>query len=172
MILIDLVYFSNLDCNTPEEVLLKHKPAIGFVDYIKQKVKIILVKHCNYEGVVTKDGVDYAFFKRPNNFFQVPFKTHKYIKSLHPDFVIINGLIFPIQVIALRLLLGKGTKLIVQHHGERPATGIRKLFQKLADVCISGYLFTARGNADTWLKSGIIKDSDKCYEALEASPST
>ena len=106
---IDLVYFSNNDCSSPEEVLLQHSPAIGFVDHIKDKVDISLVKHCNYEGVVTIKNVVYAFFKRKNSFLQIPFKTHRYIKAQKPDVVIVNGLIFPFQVIALKLILGKCT---------------------------------------------------------------
>ena len=166
---IDLVYFSNNDCSSPEEVLLQHSPAIGFVDHIKDKVDISLVKHCNYEGVVTIKNVVYAFFKRKNSFLQIPFKTHRYIKAQKPDVVIVNGLIFPFQVIALKLILGKCTKLILQHHGEMPYNGFRGMLQKLADRFIDGYLFTSNGNATSWINKGIIASIDKCYEVLEAS---
>ena len=169
MRLIDLVYYSNQDCNNPEQVLLKHKPALGFVDNLKTKANISLVKHCNYEGINSIGNVEYAFFKRPNKFFQVPFKTHRYIKHQHPDVVIVNGLVFPVQVIALKLLLGRKSILIIQHHGERPFYGIRKLFQKLADRCIAAYFFTAKENAEEFIIQGIIKNDSKCYEVLEAS---
>ena len=166
---IDLVYFCNRDCNTPQQVIYRHQPSLGFVKYIRNLVNICMVKHCNYEGVNTIDNVTYAFFKRPNNFFQIPFKTHRYIKSLHPDIVIVNGLIFPLQVIALRLYLRKKCKIIAQHHGELPYEGIKKLFQKLADKCLTAYFFTAKENAKEWVAKGVVRDINKCHEVLEAS---
>jgi len=83
---------------------------------------------------------------------------------------LVQGIIFPVQVIALRLALGKKVKIIAQHHGEQPFINtIKRRLQKLADKYIDAYLFTAKGNARKWVDAGVIGNIDKCYEALEAS---
>ena len=52
------------------------------------------------------------------NYF--PQKLHRFVKSLQPDIVIVSSLNFSIQVIQLRLVLGKKIKIIVQNHAEQP----------------------------------------------------
>lgn len=169
--LIDVVYYSHNNLKDPRQVLEKHAPSMGFVDFIRHKLDIQLIKHLDYEGKQMINGVQYVFFKSSNKFWHIPFKTHQYIKSQQPDVIIIQGLIFPLQVIALRMKVGKNCKIIVQHHGERPFTGIKKILQKAADRYISAYIFTSLGNAREWVDKKIIKAISKCHEVLEASTS-
>lgn len=168
--LIDLNYHSHSNISDPEQVLTLQEASIGFVQFIKEKLSIQLIKHLNYEGEKCVDGVKYVFFKSKNRFWHIPFKTHQYIKKQNPDIVLIQGLIFPLQLIALKFKLGKKIKIIVQHHGEKPFRGIKKIFQKIADRYVSFYLFTSIGNAKEFVNK-IISDEDKCAEILEASTS-
>ena len=167
--LIDLNYHTHSNISEPGKVMELQKASIGFVKFIKEKLTIQLIKHINCEGEEYVDGIKYNFFKSRNKFWHIPFKTHHYIKTQHPDIVLIQGLIFPIQLIALKLKLGKNAKIMVQHHGEKPFTGIKKLFQQIADRFINGYLFTSLENANEWVENKIISDNQKCYEVLEAS---
>jgi glycosyltransferase involved in cell wall biosynthesis len=116
-----------------------------------------------------QNGIRYAFFRRTNSFFQIPLKTHFYVRAQKPDIVIVEGLIFPVQLLALSVWLGKSCRIIVQHHGEKPYSGIRGFFQKMADKKVQAYLFTSNRNAVEWIRSGIIKDASKCREILESS---
>lgn len=167
--LIDLNYHTHSNLSKPEEVLELQKASIGFVDFIKEKLSIQLIKHLNYEGEKNKNGVRYNFFKSKNKFLHIPFKTHRYIQKQNPDIILIQGLIFPLQLIALKIMLPKKTKIVVQHHGEKPFTGIKKIFQKIADNYVDYYLFTTVENAEEFVKNKIISDEDKCAEILEAS---
>lgn len=166
---IDLVYYSHKDLDNPQRVLEIHAPATGFAPFIKDKVDIQFVKHLNYEGKENINGIKYSFFKSRNWFWYIPFKTHRYIKSQQPDIVIVEGLIFPWQLIILKWQLRKKVKIIVQHHGEKPFTGIKRSFQKFADKFINTYLFTSYGNSKIWIDNNVIKDVAKCKELLEAS---
>ena len=56
---------------------------------------------------------------------------------------IVSGLHFPLQVIQLRLNLGKKVKIIAQNHAEKPFTGIKKYLQRMADQCINAYFFAS-----------------------------
>lgn len=166
---IDLVYYSHNDYDNPLPVLNIHAPATGFAEFIKDKVDIQFVKHLNYEGTENINDIRYTFFKSRNHFWYIPFKTHRYIKREQPDIVLVEGLTFPLQLMMLKFQSGKKVKIIAQHHGERPFTGIKRLFQKFADRFIEAYLFTSTGNAAAWVKDNVIKDSFKCKEVLEAS---
>jgi len=130
---------------------------------------VIVIEHINYEGEKMIGELKYRFFKRKSRFVHIPFKTLRYIQRQRPDIVITQGLIFPLQVIALRLKMGRKCPIIVQHHGEKPFTGIKRRLQQVADKCITAYLFTARGNARAWIDNHIIPGYGKCYELLEAS---
>ncbi len=167
--LIDLNYHMHTDISEPSEVMELQKAAIGFVKFISQELKLTLVKHMNYEGERSINGVAYNFFKRRNSFLNIPFKTHNFIKNQAPDIILIQGLIFPLQLVALKITMGRKTKFIVQHHGESPYHGIKKVIQKIADRSVDRYLFTSIENANEWIEGGIISSKDKCCEVLEAS---
>jgi glycosyltransferase involved in cell wall biosynthesis len=64
--------------------------------------------------------------------------------------------------------VGRKSRIIVQHHGERPFRNFKRVFQRIANSCIDGYLFTAYGNAEKWMEQGLVS-REKCYEVLEAS---
>lgn len=167
--LLDLNYYNYNNLSDPGEVLELQKTSLGFVPFIKDRLNIEFIKHMNYEGERWIDGIKYRFFKSRNKFWYIPFATHRYTKKQKPDIVLVQGLVFPLQVIALRLTLGRRTKIIVQHHAEKPYSGIRKIFQRMADKCIAAYMFTAAGNIKTWKEKGVIKNEAKCFEVLEAS---
>lgn len=153
----------------PVPVIEQHAAGYGYALFIKERLALIVIEHINYEGEKMMGGVKYRFFKRKSRFVHIPFKTLRYIQQQQPDIVIAQGLIFPLQVIALRLKMGRKCPIIVQHHGEKPFTGIKRRLQQIADKCITAYLFTARGNARAWIDNHIIPGYDKCYELLEAS---
>ncbi|MEO8416100.1 MAG: glycosyltransferase family 4 protein [Ginsengibacter sp.] len=167
--LIDLNYHVHANISEPIEVMELQKASTGFVKFINRKLNLTLVKHMNYEGEISLYGTACNFFKRRNSFFGIPFKTHRFIKKQSPDIILIQGLIFPAQIIALKMLAGRKVKFIVQHHGESPYRGIKKIFQQTADRSIHKYIFTSIVNANEWIESGIISSKEKCSEVLEAS---
>jgi glycosyltransferase involved in cell wall biosynthesis len=129
---------------------------------------VVLVKHINYNGEQIADGVQYFFSKSQNSFTHIPFATHRYIKKQKPDIALVQGFIFPLQVIALRMKIGRKAIIILQHHGEVPFKR-KRIFQKLADKMIDGYLFSSKENALEWINAGVITDKDKCFEMPSAS---
>jgi glycosyltransferase involved in cell wall biosynthesis len=166
---VDIVYHHHAEFNQPLQVLEKHAPSLGFVDFIHHTFQFVFVKHLDYSGIEYINGKAYAFFRSSNRFWYIPFKTHRYIKSQNPDIVIVEGLLFPLQLILLKWSLGKNCRIIVQHHGEKPFEGIKGLFQKIADRNTTAYLFTSFKNATAWLNKKIIQNPYKCKEVLEAS---
>lgn len=167
--LIELNYHCHTEINAPEQVVKKHALSSGFIHFIKDRVNLLLVKHLNYTGQDTIDNIRYAFFKSRNKFWYIPFATHRFIKKEKPDVVLVQGFVFVLQIIALRRAVGRSCVILVQHHGEKPFTGIKGFLQRKADTAINGYLFTSLGNAAVWLDKKVIGNRNKCFEVLSAS---
>lgn len=169
MTIIELNYHCH-DTAQVDKVVQLHWPSSGYLHLLKNRATVLLVKHLQHQGHQVIDGVPYYFFKKKNRFWYIPFATHRFIKRQHPDVILVQGLVFPLQVIVLKWLLGKRTLLVAQHHGEQPWRGIKGWFQRRADKCIAAYTFTALDNAVPWLKAGIIAQQNKCVAILEAAP--
>ena len=169
MKVVDIVYYAHNDFATPQQVIEKHAPSFGYVEHVKERLDIQLIKHFKNEIKEEVDGVPVVFFKRSNSFWNIPLKTHLYVRSTRPDVVIIEGLIFPLQIIALKVLLRRRCSIVVQHHGESPYRGYKRLLQVIADKFINAYMFTSNGNSAEWIEQKVIRDEKKCSEVLEAS---
>ncbi|MFM6924523.1 MAG: glycosyltransferase family 4 protein [Ferruginibacter sp.] len=141
----------------------------GILEELAGQHQVHSIEQINYQGLQQFNNVRYHFlnFKKAKQYF--PLKLHSYIKALQPDIVLINGLIFPWQVIQLRLKLGRDTKIILLHRGEKPFHGIKRLLQKLADQCIDAYLFTAAEFGKEWTAHGNISKKNKIHEVIQAS---
>ena len=167
--LFDIGFGYHPDISTPEQVIALHREGLGYANFMNGRMDITIIEHIDYEGEHTANGVCYRFFRAKKGFFHLYRQTIRFIKKEQPDILYVQGLLFPFQVIALRLLLGKKYKIIVQHHAELPFSGIKKIFQRFADKYINAYVFTALGNAEPWIMNRIIKDKNKIIELLEGS---
>lgn len=166
--MVDIVYYCHEKSARPQEVLDIHAPAFGFAGFIEPLMDVQFIKHLDYTGIQKINRLNYAFFKSRNRFWYIPFTTHRYIKKQQPDIVLVEGLLFPLQLICLKLALGKRCRFIARHHGEKPFKGIKLFFQKIADRYTDAYLFTSYNNATEWINT-CIKEPVKCREVLEAS---
>lgn len=169
--LIDLNYYCHGDIINPDAVLQIHAPSDAYASYMQEKAHVNFVKHANCETSITHNGTPFYFFRSRNRFWYIPFATTAFVKKQLPGIVLVQGLVFPLQVIWLKWKLGKKVKIIAQHHGERPFSGLKGLFQRIADKSIAAYLFTSHGNAAEWIDKGVVKHKSKCHEILEASVS-
>jgi glycosyltransferase involved in cell wall biosynthesis len=141
----------------------------GILARLSEKHSVTGVEHINFDGAIHSDGVDYIFLKETGKRVLFPYQKHRVIKKLKPDFVFINGFIFPAQIIQLRLQLGSQAKIIILHRAEKPSGGYKKALQMIADKCVSAYFFTSIEFANTWIESGIVKDKTKFYEIIQSS---
>jgi glycosyltransferase involved in cell wall biosynthesis len=123
---------------------------------------------------VRRNDVDYHFrVDDPGHLLAgrrtLPRSLFRLARELRPDVVHVHGLLFPIQVAELRLWLGRAPVLVVQHHGERPEGRMRPWLQRLLFRAADGFLFTAPGIADEWIRSGILDPSWPIRGVVEAS---
>lgn len=166
-LLIDLNFHSNTEDRNIRDIIKKQEPALMFSKYMDHS--ILFIKHANKNESLKFGNVEYTFFKKKNGIFSIPIRTISYIRKHNPKIILIQGFIFPVQLIILRALLSKKVRIIVQHHGESPWSGLKLVLQRIAGKLIHACLFTSIENSVIWKTKGIIKETCPCFELLEAS---
>lgn len=153
----------------PEAWLKRISFSVGVMESMSQYGEIIGIYHIHHKGVLRKNGVTYHFPGYNRWQLLLPFQFNRYVSKLLPDVVIVHGLIFPWQVIMLRLQIGKHLKIIAQHHAERPLRDIRQYFQRWADRYIGAYLFASTEQGQHWVDQGQVKEVSKIKEVMGTS---
>lgn len=141
----------------------------GLLEELAKQHHIDSIEQINYSGKLIRNRVTYHFldFKKRKLYF--PNRLHRYIKNLNPDVVFINGFVFPLQIIQLRIALGKNIKVIVLHRAEKPFTGLKFYLQKIADRSVDAYLFVSDEFGQEWIKKGIVESKGKIHEVIQSS---
>ncbi|MEP7255239.1 MAG: glycosyltransferase family 4 protein [Ferruginibacter sp.] len=168
MKIVSTSYVNASEFSDPEQWLDRISFYTGILEELTKQYEAESIEQINYTGKLERKGVAYHFlnFKIPKLYF--PRQLHSYIKRMQPDIVFVNGLIFPLQVIQLRLKLGNRVKIIVWHRSEKPFTGIKKYLQQLADKCVNAYLFTSLEFGKQWIEKDNI-DQKKIREVMHGS---
>ncbi len=157
------------DINNPQDWINRINFYVGSLECLSKTNTVIRIDQINYEGNFNHNGVQYFCVKSSENKNYFPIKLHRFVKRLQPDVVIVSSFHFPVQVVQLRLLLGKKVKIIVQNHAEKPFTGIKKYLQRIADKYINAYFFTAHAIGAEWVNKGNIASKKKIHEIMEVS---
>jgi glycosyltransferase involved in cell wall biosynthesis len=141
----------------------------GILEALAGNHKVCSIERINYEGFIEKNGVSYYFMLLRNKIVHWPWRMHRLIKELGPDVVLVNGFIFPLQIIQLKLKLGSKVKILILHRAEKPSGGLKKILQKIADRYVDGYLFTSAEAGKDWVRKKIISNENKIHEVIQAS---
>lgn len=170
MKLADVNYYCIAYRHTIDEAIGQFRASFGYVPFLRGRLDFHGIMHFNGEGETTWEGAPFSGFRSKNKFHHIPFRTHDYLASIKPDVVMVQGSIYPLQIIHLRRKLGGQCKIIIQHHGERPfVNSIKRFLQRLADRYVDAYLFTTLSNAQSFIEQKVISSIGKCHEVLEAS---
>lgn len=169
MHIVSLTYARNNEYVSPESWISRVESAIRIMETLTTRAEVTVVYCIGYEGTLKKSGVEYIFVHQSRFQGLVPIRLHRLVRNRKPDVIIVHGIIFPLQVILLRLQLGEKVRIIVQDHLGGPHRFLRNLFQRLADRFIHTYLFTSEEHAQPWLQAGLIGDRRKVSESYEGS---
>jgi glycosyltransferase involved in cell wall biosynthesis len=169
MVYVFVTYNSSLEFDSPESWFKRTEGYTGALFSLAKDNTVINIKQINYEGDCLYKGVHYYFinFNKKRTFF--PWKLNRLVKSFNPDIVFLQGLHTPLQFLQLGLQLNKKTKVIAQHHAEKPLMGFRKYLQKMADKFVDAYLFASHDMGLEWVAKGNISSARKIHEVMEVS---
>ncbi len=169
MRIVFLSYNYSPDIHSPKEWIDRIKFYVGWLECLAKEHTVIRVDQVNYEGDFTHNDVQYYCVNdgRKKNYF--PKKLHGFVKSLQPDVVVVSSFLFPLQLIQLRHSMGNKVKLIVQHHAEKPFTGIKKRVQQMASRRIDAGIFASKDIGTEWVQKGNLHPGIKLFEIVGGS---
>ena len=166
---ISVSYRQNKEFKTPETWLYRIRAFSGILEVLSVNNIVISIDNIAYKGEYFQNGVSYFFGQYSKIATYLPFKLHRFIKKQKPDVVLVQGLHHPLQIIQLRLALGKKTKIIAHHHAEKPFTGIKKQIQRKAGHYVDAFLFASHAIGMDWVDKGNITSAKKIHEIMEVS---
>src|SRR3954466_10405297 len=111
MKIVSTSYSKTEEYSNPDEWLKRIDFYTGILEELAKQHKVYSIERISYEGLRQQGGVTYHFIDLKKKVERFPWMMHRLIKSFQPDVVLVNGLIFPIQIIQLRLSLGKKVKI-------------------------------------------------------------
>lgn len=169
MLYVSISYSYSPDFKTPESWFKRTAGYAGVFECLAQQNRVISIKQIDYEGKAEHNGVEYHFVNLNRGETHFPFRINRYIKSLNPDVVIVQGLHKPIPLILLHAILDKKTKIIAHHHAEKPLLGLKKYVQRVAGGFVDAYLFASKDMGMEWVQKGNIACYKKIHEVMEVS---
>jgi glycosyltransferase involved in cell wall biosynthesis len=169
MRIVFLSYNYSPDIRSPEEWIERIKFYIGWSECLTKNHTVIRIDQIGYNGIFTHNGIRYQCIDSGKKKNFLPWSLHRMVRKLSPDVVVVSSFMFPIQVIQLRFLLGKTVKILVQHHAERPFSGIKKYIQNFASRQVDFYMFASLDTGTSWVTSGNLAIKDKIRELPEVS---
>ncbi|MDB5210564.1 MAG: hypothetical protein JWQ30_1391, partial [Sediminibacterium sp.] len=112
-------YVRSPEFNRPEEWIKRIQAYLGVLESLSKQHTVISIEQINYKGEYEQSGVRYFFIDFGKKVLHFPWKLHRFIKEQAPDIILIHGMDFPLQIIQLRLKMGRRVKIIVQSHGNK-----------------------------------------------------
>jgi glycosyltransferase involved in cell wall biosynthesis len=161
-------YVRSSNYDDPAAWLERIKAYAGILEALAVNNAVISIEQINYQGAYTKANVSYKFGQF-NDHRYLPIKLHQTIKQQRPDVVVIQSLHFPLQVILLRLALGRRPKIIIQNHAEKPFGGLKKHLLRLSERSVNAYLFASKTMGLDWIAKGNLTSPQKIHEVMELS---
>ena len=99
MRIISTSYSKTESFSSPEEWLNRIRFYTGILEALSQQHEVHSIERINFEGLLEKKGVHYHFIKLAKTVERFPLKMHQRIRQLKSDVVLVNGFIFPLQII-------------------------------------------------------------------------
>lgn len=161
--LIDITFHTNTEYANTDALLKAQQVSLFYVDAVKNRLQIEVIKHVIPTTIITEKQ-NFRFFTGRNSRGHIPKETIAHLRAAKPQVVIVHGLSFPLQVIRLKMMFRRKTKIIAWHHAEQPPAFPKRILYKLADLCISKYFFTSKNNAKEWINTAIISGPEKIIE--------
>jgi glycosyltransferase involved in cell wall biosynthesis len=154
--------------SSPEQWIARIRPLAGIMEAMAKTETVYYIGRIDWYGEFLNEKVQY-FFPEKKDDRRLPRSIHKLIREIRPDIIFVLGMIFPLQIIQLRMKIGRNCKIIVQHHANPPSSGLKRIAQRIADRYVDAYFFSSFGNAKEWIDAGIIRNPATCYEMAVGS---
>jgi glycosyltransferase involved in cell wall biosynthesis len=92
------------------------------------------------------------------------------VRDAAPDTIHVHGTRSARLIAQLRRTVGRAVPIVVQHHGEPPASGVHRLAQRAVSRHVDGWAFTGadHGQAAPFRRAGVIRRGARLFDVVEA----
>lgn len=153
--------------------LLRAWPTLGDVAHAAASagVDVSVVQAAWHHETVDHRGVPVHLVEEPGKpdryTAAVPRHLVRAVRDLRPDVIHLQGLAFPLQT---RMLCRSGVPVLAQDHGGTPpGRPDVALFRRWGLGRLAGVAFTAREQADPYVRAGVLRRETPVLEVLESS---
>jgi glycosyltransferase involved in cell wall biosynthesis len=180
---VPLIYFYERDLTTPESLLERYATIRPFAKALHDEgVRVTVVQRFHADLDFWDGGIHYCFCADSCapalRKWEIPHSFHRSVRAVcTPDHLAgptqtvihLNGLLYPLQLRALRYSLPSDCSIVVQHHAEAPwSTPIRPL-QRWGLRAADGFFFAAKDLAASWVDSDLISARQAIFQVMEGS---
>lgn len=162
--------------DSPEALLRRYFPVGEWCRGLKAAgvERVTVLMRFRRPAAFERDGIDYEIVRDrlPAHppLWALPSRLHAASAAAAADVVHYNGMIFPVQVRALRRTLAASTPIVVQNHAERPPRGLLRRLARWGLSAADGALFSTEALAGAWRESGAFPLGLRSFEVMEAPP--
>ena len=181
--IVPLIYFYEPDLTTPESLLDRYATIRPFAKALQDEGVRITIMQRFHTNLDFWDG-DVRFCFRADSCtpalrkWQIPGSFHSSVRTVcTPGHVSeplqtavhLNGLLYPLQLRALRNALPPDCSIVVQHHADGPWPAFVRPLQRWGLRAADGFFFAAHDLATWWVDHGLISKRQSIFQIMEGS---
>jgi glycosyltransferase involved in cell wall biosynthesis len=180
---VSVIYVYEPDVATPEDLLNRYSTVRPWAQaLLAEGVKVTVLQRFHRDLRFEDRGISFDFradmYGPKLRKWQIPLSFHTAVRAacvanrsgtVPATVVHVNGLLFSLQLRALRFALPSSCAIVAQHHAEKPWRKVARPIQKWGLRAADGFLFAARDLASPWVEQGLISRDQKIFEVMEGS---
>ena len=180
---VPLIYFYEPDLTTPESLLDRYATIRPFAKALHDEgVRITIMQRFHTNLDFWDGGIRFCFCADSCtpalHKWQIPDSFHSSVRAVCTPgnvsepvqtAVHVNGLLYPLQLRALRSSLPPDCSIVVQHHADGPWPPLLRPLQRWGLRAANGFFFAARDLATSWVDHGLISKRQSIFQIMEGS---
>lgn len=181
--IVPLIYFYEPDLTTPESLLERYATIRPFAKALQDEgVRITIMQRFHTNLDFSDSDIRFCFCADSCTpalrKWQIPGSFHSSVRAVcTPGHVSeplqtavhLNGLLYPLQLRALRNALPPDCSIVVQHHADGPWPAFVRPLQRWGLRAADGFFFAAHDLATWWVDHGLISKRQSIFQIMEGS---
>ena len=180
---VPLNYFYEADLATPEALLERYATIRPIAKALhRQGVHVTVMQRFHMNLDYWDSGIRFRFCADSNHpslrKWEIPRSFHSCVRDVCAPAhlpgavqtaVHVNGLLYSLQLRALRAAFSRDCSIIAQDHANVPWRAVIRPLQRWGLQAADGFFFAAKDLADPWVNDGLISKQQSIFEIMEGS---
>ncbi len=181
--IVPLIYFYEADLTTPESLLERYSTIRPFSKALHDEgVRVTVVQRFHTDLDFWDGGIRFRFCadscEPALRKWEIPGAYHSAVRAVCTEdrlpgpvqtAVHLNGLLYPLQLRALRNSLPPNCSIVAQHHAGAPWSALARPLQRWGLRAADAFFFAARDLAASWVEHGLISKRQSIFQIMEGS---